>query len=201
MQKAASMLRGRVTSAHVISLFALFVALGGSVYAASHISGKTIKKSSLPGNRIKRSSVTGRQVKESSLAEVPKATVANAAYSTFHDDLIALPDSPAPIATLSIPKAGSFVIIAKLEAFDSSLSNSPADACTLTAGGDSDSEEFDVTSASTDDQEAVALQLVHSFAAPGSVTLSCSDGGLGLSNAKNTKITAIEVASITNRAF
>jgi hypothetical protein len=194
-------LAGQITSAHLISLIALFVALGGSVYAANKISGKTIKRGSEPGNRLKKNSVTGKQVKESALGNVPSASIANTAFSTFHDDLIPFPDAPAPIARLSIPKAGSFVVVAKLEAFDSSLSNSAANVCTLSAGSDADNEEFDVASSSTDDQEAVALQLVHTFTAPGSVVLSCSDGGLGLSNAKYTKITAIEVASITNQPF
>jgi hypothetical protein len=57
----------------LIALIALFVALGGTVYAGSKISGKSIKKGSEPGNRIKRDTITGRQVKESSLGEVPKA--------------------------------------------------------------------------------------------------------------------------------
>jgi hypothetical protein len=57
----------------LIAVIALFVALGGTVYAGSKISGKSIKKGSEPGNRIKRDTITGRQVKESSLGEVPKA--------------------------------------------------------------------------------------------------------------------------------
>lgn len=62
---------------NVIACLALFVALGGTVYAAGKINGKQIKRSSLPGNRIKPktvpanrikpSSLTGRQVKANSL--------------------------------------------------------------------------------------------------------------------------------------
>lgn len=49
---------------NVIALLALFIALGGSVYAASNkISGTQIKPKSLPGNRIKARSVTGAQIK------------------------------------------------------------------------------------------------------------------------------------------
>lgn len=58
----------------IISLIALFVALGGTVYAAGHIRGKTIKKGSEPGNRIKKNTITGKQVKESSLGAVPNAS-------------------------------------------------------------------------------------------------------------------------------
>ncbi|HEY8639089.1 MAG TPA: hypothetical protein VIL53_01135 [Solirubrobacterales bacterium] len=197
-------LKARITSAHVISLLALFVALGGTVYAANQISGKTVKKASLPGNRIKKNSVTGKQVKESSLRKVPTATTAdtaNAAFSTFHDDLISFPNGLAPIGMLAIPKAGSYVINAKMEAFDGAIGDSTADACTLTAGGDVDTQGFDVTGSCSDDQETVALQLVHTFTAPASVVLSCSDGGVGAVSAKNTKITAVQVDSLSNVPF
>ena len=62
---------------NIVACLALFVALGGSVYAAGKISGKQIKASSLPGNRIKPRTIaakriklktlTGRQVKAHSL--------------------------------------------------------------------------------------------------------------------------------------
>lgn len=62
---------------NVVACLALFIALGGSVYAAGKISGKQIKRNSVPGNRIKPKtipanrikpkSLTGRQVKAKSL--------------------------------------------------------------------------------------------------------------------------------------
>jgi hypothetical protein len=66
--------RLRPSPAMIIALLALFVAMGGSVYAASKLSGKSIKKGSEPGNRIKKNTLTGTQIKESSLGTVPKAT-------------------------------------------------------------------------------------------------------------------------------
>ena len=57
----------------VVALIALFVALGGTVYAAGKINGKTIKAGSIPGNRLKAESVTGAQVKEAALGKVPNA--------------------------------------------------------------------------------------------------------------------------------
>jgi hypothetical protein len=70
-------IRKSLTFSNVIACLALFIALGGSVYAAGKISGKQIKRSSLPGNRIKPKtiqpnrikpkSLTGRQVKADSL--------------------------------------------------------------------------------------------------------------------------------------
>ncbi len=55
------------TFSNVIALIALFVALGGTVYAANKINGKQIKAKSIPGNRIKPGSLTGAQVKAGSL--------------------------------------------------------------------------------------------------------------------------------------
>lgn len=70
-------IRRLLSFSNVIACLALFVALGGSVYAAGKISGKQIKRSSLPGNRIKPKtiqpnrikpkSLTGRQIKADSL--------------------------------------------------------------------------------------------------------------------------------------
>jgi hypothetical protein len=51
----------------VISLVALFVALGGTSYAALSITGKNVKDSSLTGADIRDSSVTGSDVKDGSL--------------------------------------------------------------------------------------------------------------------------------------
>jgi hypothetical protein len=60
-------IRPRLSFANVVSVIALFIALGGSVYAATKINGKTIEKGSIPGNRLKPDKVTGKQVNESKL--------------------------------------------------------------------------------------------------------------------------------------
>lgn len=56
-----------LTFSNVVAFIALFVALGGSVYAANKISGTQIKPGSLPGNRIKPKSLTGKRIKPKSL--------------------------------------------------------------------------------------------------------------------------------------
>lgn len=59
-----SRIRKAITFSNVIAVIALFLALGGSVYAASNkISGAQIKPKSLPGNRIKANSLIGTQLK------------------------------------------------------------------------------------------------------------------------------------------
>ena len=72
--------RNRPSPTTIIACLALFLALGGGVYAAakgSKISGNKIKKSSIAGNRLKKDTLTGKQIKESTLGTVPSAGVAN----------------------------------------------------------------------------------------------------------------------------
>lgn len=72
-------LTDRLNYANVMATIAVFIALGGSAYAASKINGKAIKVKSIPGNRLKPNTVTGAQVNESTLAQVPSAVQANMA--------------------------------------------------------------------------------------------------------------------------
>jgi hypothetical protein len=84
----------------LIASIALFVALGGTVYAAKKIDGRAIKASSLPGNRLKPRSVpanrlkpgvlqagnpartlTGADINELTLGQVPSAVHAETADS------------------------------------------------------------------------------------------------------------------------
>jgi hypothetical protein len=60
-------LRSRLTFANVTSAMALFVALGGSSYAALTVTGKNVKDSSLTGADIKNSSLGTRDIKNRSL--------------------------------------------------------------------------------------------------------------------------------------
>lgn len=84
----------------VIAIIALFVALGGSVYAAkkAKLDGRTIRAKSIPGNRLKPHSIaanrlmpgilggsaaggplTGADINELTLGQVPSATHADSA--------------------------------------------------------------------------------------------------------------------------
>lgn len=89
--------------AMIVAVLALFVALGGTVYAAGTINGKAIKKNTLPGNRVKtntlpgskikkktvagnrlkNNTVTGTQVDEATLGKVPSAATADTATTAL----------------------------------------------------------------------------------------------------------------------
>jgi hypothetical protein len=70
-------LRHRLTYANVMSTLAVFIALGGSSYAAITIDGANIKNRSISGKKLRNNALTGRQVRESTLSRVPYARVAD----------------------------------------------------------------------------------------------------------------------------
>jgi hypothetical protein len=70
-------IRTRITSAHVIAMIALFVALSGSSYAAvtirasqirnNSIPGKKIKSNSIPASKLRNNSITGRKLRNNTI--------------------------------------------------------------------------------------------------------------------------------------
>jgi hypothetical protein len=66
---------------NAIALLALFVALGGTGYAANTIDGKSIQNGTISGKKIKKNSLGGRQIKESKLGKVRSARHADTATS------------------------------------------------------------------------------------------------------------------------
>src|SRR4051794_28952451 len=62
-----SWIRPHLTFANVVSMLALFVALGGSATATLLVTGKNVKNSSLTGADVKNSSLTSLDVKDRSL--------------------------------------------------------------------------------------------------------------------------------------
>jgi hypothetical protein len=79
-------IRSRLTYANVMATVAVFVALGGTGYAAAKINGKTLKNRTVSGkklmnrtigeSKIKRNALTGTSINESTLATVPSAAEA-----------------------------------------------------------------------------------------------------------------------------
>lgn len=86
----------RPSPALAISLIALFVALGGTGYAAVTINGKDIKNKSIAGKKLKNKTITGgklrngtitgNQISESALGKVPAAAAADKATTATTAD-------------------------------------------------------------------------------------------------------------------
>jgi len=64
----------RVSPSMAVALLALFVALGGTGYAAAKLNGRNIVNGSITGKKLKRNTLGGRQIRESSLGKVPSAS-------------------------------------------------------------------------------------------------------------------------------
>lgn len=95
--------RPRLTYANVVATLALFIALGGSSYAALKISGKEIQKNTITGKNIKRNSLGRRQIKESSLSAVPRAlNAAKLEGHTAESFLVRCPQGTIPVAGICI---------------------------------------------------------------------------------------------------
>lgn len=125
-------LRQRLTYANVMSTLAVFVALGGSSYAAVRIRSADIANNSVRGidvrNRtlgerdLKRNVLTGRSIRESRLARVPRAKNADRLGGLTAAALkIRCPGGTFPIADVCVelsPRAASSYGTAVVECAD-----------------------------------------------------------------------------------
>ncbi len=93
----------RPSASFVVAIVALFVALGGTGYAAATLSGRDIQKRSIPGNRVVNDGLGGKQVNESKLGPVPvaqqaltaqtAASATNAGHATSADSATTAQDA------------------------------------------------------------------------------------------------------------
>jgi hypothetical protein len=111
----------RPSPALVVACLALFVALGGTVLAATKIDGRTIKVKSLPGNRVAVASlpgnrlepgtipgdrlapksIKGSQIDIATLGQVPNADHATSAETARHADSATAADHAADASTIN----------------------------------------------------------------------------------------------------
>jgi hypothetical protein len=113
--------RWRPSPALVIACLALFVALGGTVLAATKINGRTIRvkslpgnrlavgslpgnrlqKGTIPGNRIAPHSLRGDRIKVGTLGQVPSATHADSADTARRAQTATAADHAADATTIN----------------------------------------------------------------------------------------------------
>jgi hypothetical protein len=99
------MLRSRLTYANVMSTLAVFVALGGSSYAAITISGSSINNRSITGKKVRHNTLTGWEIKESSLGRVSRARDADRLNGATAAELtIRCPSDTFPIADVCVER-------------------------------------------------------------------------------------------------
>ena len=66
-------IKQRLTYANVMATIAVFIALGGSSYAALSITGRDVRNSSLTYRDLKKNTLGGSRIKEQRLGLVPRA--------------------------------------------------------------------------------------------------------------------------------
>jgi hypothetical protein len=104
-RRRLQVVRSRLTYANVMSTLAMFIALGGSSYAAVRISGSSITNRSIPGKKVRHNALTGWEIKESSLARVSRAREADRLNGTTAAQLkIRCPNDTFPIADVCIER-------------------------------------------------------------------------------------------------
>jgi hypothetical protein len=87
--------------ANVTATLALFIALGGSSYAALQLTGRDIRNNSLTGRDVRNNSLTGRDIREKRLGQVRRARTADrlrgfvGGFKDSYSSLDLLDDCPA----------------------------------------------------------------------------------------------------------
>jgi hypothetical protein len=199
--QVADWIRRRVTFANVISLIALFVALGGTVYATGVINGKAVKKGSLPGNRLRPDSISGKQVNEAGLA----LPAFSKAYASSTKGPIILPGEfggwgggTETLPELFQLEPGSYVVIAKVRVIQTQASATHVN-CNINSRLDDDYNRVSLGPAgSGSDEASISLQYTHSTPTGASVIWRCwTDGVWDSVEARDAKLTAIKVAGLS----
>ena len=70
-------IRRRLTYSNVMATVAVFIALGGSSYAVTRISGSELMNNSVAGKKLKRNTLGGARINESRVGRVPRARLAD----------------------------------------------------------------------------------------------------------------------------
>jgi hypothetical protein len=93
----------RLTYANVMATVAVFIALGGSSYAALTVTGRNVKNGSLTFRDLRRDTLGGSQIKESRLGAVPRARNADRLNGlTAARLLVRCPDATVPVSNVCV---------------------------------------------------------------------------------------------------
>jgi len=186
----------RPSPALIVAIVALFMALGGTSYAALKITGNNIVNGtlsgvdvdnrSLAGKEIKKNTLDGDEINESALGPVPKATDADTVGGQPASSFMvkqprvfeaAIPANQnfannAVVGTLADLAPGAYVVTAKLTYENDSATNTST--CTLHVPGGNDTTTF---THDTTNSETITLQKAVSSGAVFSPSVSCESDG------------------------
>ena len=176
-----------MTYANLMASIAVFVALGGTGYAAVKINGKNIKNKSIAGKKLKNRTITGGKISKGTISSLKGQTGAKGdpgnagpigpsnVYASFKDGPVEVPESTDPstvIATLPNLPPGSYSIAAKLFVTNGGPSTGSVD-CDLETGRDFDRTQTAVTGGGY--WAALSLNVVRTYERAGESVLKCTD--------------------------
>lgn len=99
-------IRRNLSYANVMATLAVFIALGGTSYAALQLTGRDIKDGSLTGRELQRNSIGGGPIKESRLGVVPYArNAARLNGLTAARLLVRCPAATVPVSDVCVEQA------------------------------------------------------------------------------------------------
>ncbi len=99
-------LRRRLSYANVMATLAVFIALGGSSYAALTITGRDVANNSLTYKDLKRNTLGSSRIKESRLGTVPRARNAERLNGmTASRFLLRCPRATTPVSDVCVETA------------------------------------------------------------------------------------------------
>jgi hypothetical protein len=99
-------LRRRLTYANVMATLAVFIALGGSSYAALRITGRNVENGSLTFRDLRRDTLGGSRIKESRLGTVHRARSASRLNGmTSAQLLVRCPEGTFPVSDVCVETA------------------------------------------------------------------------------------------------
>ncbi|MFL5960322.1 MAG: hypothetical protein ACJ75G_08680 [Gaiellaceae bacterium] len=157
--------------ASIISLIALFVALGGTSYAAI----TTLPKNSVGTKQLVNGAVTKKKIDRKTLGQLKGAPGARGPSDVYEMQLDASSPQAAAGAslTLALPNLppGAYAIYGKA-AIDPTQTNASSSKCTLTADRDSDIA-FNPVRTDAKWVTTISTELTHTFASTGTVTMTC----------------------------
>jgi hypothetical protein len=205
-----------------VALVGLFVALGGTTWAAVSLPAHSVgtaqlKHAAVTGDKVKDHSLTGDDIKLTTLGTVPAAghatsadfathatsadtathataaDAAGSAYSTHFETGVTVPLVPTVMATLHVP-AGSYALTAKGQV-DTQSTTSIVE-CDLVAGTDKDVSI--VQGSASHASQILVNSLVHVAPSAETVNLTCT-GFLSSGTLSQVRLTAVQVGSVSSQ--
>ena len=200
----------------VVAYLALFVALGGSSYAALTITGKNVKNSSLTGKDIKNNSVTGADVKGIGTGDVTDHSLLardfqagqlpagpqggqGATGATGPSDSYSASDRSGGNGLRSISvtvPAGDYVATAKAELTNTSGTTAHTVTCQLTTPSGSGALDSSAASLATSQKETVPNHTFDHLPAGGTITEACGSNSVLDVTVDEVRLSATKVGAL-----